>query len=337
MQFFLKLGLNLIKMRNLTLILSTGIFILLCTVIIYTLEPETFESLLNSFYFVMTTFSTVGYGDYSPVTMTGKLFAVVMYLIGIGLLGVVIGKIVDAFSIFKRKKEEGKLNYLKKNHIIIVGWSKKTEAAIDEIVSTNQNVGIVIIDTLPHSPIDVGDEQLHYIQGDPNEEETFLRANIEHAASVIIFADNTLPDAGLKDAKTLALSIIIERLAPHVHTTVEILVEKNTANFAHVKVDEYILSENTISRLAVRSSIYKGVSKIYRQLISRQHGEDLYQITSKKNWVTYRDAFDELLESGATLIADGEKLDINRRLEEQIPENAELYVICDHETYQSIM
>ncbi|WP_106497474.1 potassium channel family protein [Lentibacillus sp. Marseille-P4043] len=337
MHFFVKLGLNLIKMRNLTLFLSTVIFVALCTFIVYWLEPDNFESLLNSFYFVMTTFATVGYGDYSPITLSGKLFAVLMYLIGIGLLGVVIGKIIDAFTIFRRKKEEGKVDYTKENHIIIIGWGKKTESAVREILNSNFSVEVVIIDTLPKSPIDIASDRVHYVQGDLSEEETFEKANIAKAKSVIIFSDDNIQDPSLRDARTLTIAIIVERLAPMVHTTVEILIEKHVSNFSHVKVDEFILSQETISSLAVRSAMYKGVTKVYSQLISRQHGEDLFKLTKQEKWVTYQDAFHDLLDQGATLIADHEQLDINRRLNEKIPDDAELYVICNKETYQKIV
>lgn len=333
MHFFLKLGLNLLKMRNLTLVFFTLIFVVLCTFIIYWLEPDNFESLINSFYYVMTTISTVGYGDYSPVTIAGKMFAVLMYLVGIGLLGVVIGKIVDGFSIFRRKREEGKVNYLKENHIIIIGWGKKTESAVKELLESDLSSEVVIIDTLPRSPLDLTVGRVHYIQGDPTEEESLEKANVSKSKSVIIFSDDKIQDYSLQDAKTLSVAITVERVAPTVHTTVEIMAEKHVSNFSHVKVDELILSQQTISSLAVRSAMYKGVSKIYSQLMSRQHGEDLYRIETKEKWLTYRDAFLELLQEGATLIADRDRLDINRRLDEKIAADAVLYVICNTETY----
>lgn len=336
MPYFLKYGLRLIRMKNLTLLITTVTFVLLCTFVMYFLEPDNFESLSNTFYFVMTTFSTVGYGDYSPVTLPGKVFAVVMYLFGIGLLGAVIGKIVDALSLFRRKKEEGRLAYTDEEQIIIIGWSKKTEAAVSELLNSNSTVEVVVIDTLEKAPFDETEERLHYIQGDPTEEETFTDANISEAKSVIIFSDDKIQEPSLRDTKTLSIAITVERLAPEVHTTVEILSEKNMLNFSHAKVDEFILSQDTISSLAVRAAMYKGVSKVYSQLISRRYGEDLYKLAKKENWHTYQDAFQDLLEKGATLIADGDKLDINRRLKEDIPADAELYVICNEETYQKL-
>ncbi|MBU0903761.1 MAG: ion channel [Planococcaceae bacterium] len=337
MHFFLKVGLGLIRMKNLSILLATLFFILFCTVTIYMLEPQTFESLLTSFYFVMTTFSTVGYGDYSPTTIAGRLFTILMYLFGIGLLGVVIGKIVDTFSIFRKRKEEGKLAYTKENHIIIVGWGKKTETAVDEILASDTTSEVVIIDTLPKSPTDVALERVHYIQGDPSEEETFNQANIKKAKSVIIFADDAIQIPSLRDAKTLTIAITVERLASHVHTTVEIMTKKQIPNFSHVKVDEFILSQETTSLLAVRSAMHQNVSTIVTQLISRSIGEDLFEVPRNEKWQTYGDAFHELLSNGATLIADRDHMDINRKLDENIPPDAILYVICDDDTHRRLL
>jgi voltage-gated potassium channel len=337
MHFFLKVGIGLIRMKNLSLLIATSFFILFCTVTIYILEPETFENLPTSFYFVMTTFSTVGYGDYSPSTLAGKLFTILMYLIGIGLLGVVIGKIVDAFSLFRKRKEEGKLAYTNENHIIIVGWGKKTETAVEEIMASDATIEVVIIDTLPTSPTDISLDRIHYVQGDPTEEETFIQANIKKAQSVIIFADDAIQVPSLRDAKTLTIAITVERLATHVHTTVEIMTKKQIANFSHVKVDEFILSQETTSLLAVRSAMHENVSTIVTQLISRSIGEDLFEVKVNDKWKTYGDAFHELISHGATLIADRKQMDINRRLDENIPSDAILYVICDDDTHQKLL
>ncbi len=336
MHVLVKIGLSLVRMKNLSILIATLFFIIFCTVTIYLLEPETFESYLTSFYFVMTTFSTVGYGDYSPVTTAGRLFSIVMYLLGIGLLGVVIGKIVDAFSLFRKRKEEGKLAYLKEQHIIIVGWGKKTETAMEEILSTDGVSEIVIIDTLPTSPVDVTLDRVHYVQGDPTEEETFTQANIKKAKSVIIFSDDLINFPALRDAKTLTIAITVERLAPHVHTTVEIMTKKQIPNFSHVKVNEFILSQETTSLLAVRSAMHQNVSHIMTQLISRNLGEDLFEVNVNPQWKTYGDAFQHLLAEGATLVADRQMMDINRRLDESIPSDAVLYVICNEETYHKL-
>jgi voltage-gated potassium channel Kch len=41
---------------------------------------------VDALYFSVTTLTTVGYGDFSPHTVAGKLFTVVYVLVGVGLL-----------------------------------------------------------------------------------------------------------------------------------------------------------------------------------------------------------------------------------------------------------
>jgi voltage-gated potassium channel len=44
----------------------------------------------------------------------------------------------------------------------------------------------------------------------------------------------------------------------------------------------------------------------------------------------------ELFDMGATLISDGEALDIARKHNEQIPEGTQMFIICDEKTYKKI-
>lgn len=42
---------------------------------------------LDSFYYIIVTLGTVGYGDYTPKTDAGKLYAMVLIVVGIGVFG----------------------------------------------------------------------------------------------------------------------------------------------------------------------------------------------------------------------------------------------------------
>jgi voltage-gated potassium channel len=282
----------------------------------------------------MTTVTTVGYGDFYPVTVMGRVFAIFLYLFGIGLIGVVIGKLVEGFAQIRIRQEEGKMNFSGKNHVVIIGWSKKAEYALDEILQADEKVDIVLISTLEKTPIH--HERVHYIRGDGSDKETLTKANIKDTRSVVIFSDDTIKDNQLCDGKSLLTATSIERLAGDLHITVEIQVERHMELFKHVSVDEFILSDELISRLAAQSVLAKGSTSIYSQLMSRKLGDDLYQIPVNPNWITYRDAFYELLEKGATLISNGEELNINRRLDEKITPGSTLFIICDKATYEKL-
>ncbi len=322
-------------MKSSALIVGCLIFVLAATTLAYWMEPDNFGSWFNSLYFVLTTMATVGYGDYSPETVSGKVLTIFIYIFGIGLLSLVIGKILDGVAAFHRKREAGHLRFHGKRHVIIANWSKKAQYAVEEIMSTDPTIEVVIIDELPKHPYDK--PNVHFISGDPSSMEVLEMADIGNARSAIIFADSRIDEPSLVDGKSLLLASTIESVAPHVHTTVEIMLEKHIQNFKHVHVNEFVLSHDAVSRLAVRSAMNEGSVGVITQLLSRQRGADLHHIPVSREWKTYEDAFLALLRQGATLIADNHDMNINKKLKEPIPAEAKLFVICDEVTYKRIM
>lgn len=236
-------------MNNWVLAASTIGVILFSSVFIHYLEPKEFPSVFVGLWWTLTTMSTVGYGDYAPQTVAGRVFAMLLYVIGIGLLGVVIGKILDFFTIMRRKREAGLLDYKGTDHVIIVGWSQKSALAIRDIFERSPNAHIVLIDQLETTPLER--EHVVYIKGDPALDETLLRANIKHARAVLIFSDESIRDSTLADGKTLLITTTVERLNRHAHSMAEIMDRAHLANFNAVNVDSFVVSNEAISSLAV--------------------------------------------------------------------------------------
>lgn len=325
---------KVVKLNNWVFTLFSIFFILFSSVFFYIIEPHTFKNLFTSLWYVMTTVTTVGYGDIYPVTVIGRIFAMVLYIVGIGIGGVLIGKVVDALGSYRRKREEGLLSFYGEGHIVIIGWSSKAHVAIEEILETDASIHVVVIDRLERAPY--LHDRVHYVQGMAADDETLEQANLEKARAAIIFADDSIEDKQLTDGKTLLIATSLERYAPDIHTMVEIMNERNVKNFHYVNVNEFILPHDMMSRLAVRAVFTDGISSVYNQLVSRGQGENLYHIKKLAKWVTYRDAYLDLIQLGATLVSNGEDLTINRKLDENIPEDAKLYIISDDETYKKI-
>jgi len=99
------------QIRVLTYI--TGAVALLGSVGIYELErhaqPDAFGTISDSMWWMVVTMTTVGYGDVSPHTPAGKLFAMVLMPITLGIMGAVIGIVGGAFAeaeVLERKEED---------------------------------------------------------------------------------------------------------------------------------------------------------------------------------------------------------------------------------------
>ncbi|MBP1963931.1 potassium channel protein [Paenibacillus aceris] len=340
MFYFSKIFLKLLRMNNKFIYSLAFLFILLSATSAYYLEKETFGSIFNGLWWVMTTVTTTGYGDYAPKTVAGKCLGIFLYIFGIGLISVTISKVVDSLFVYRQRKEAGKLRYQGEQHFVIIDWSKNAELAIQEILSTDTSTEIVLIDTLEKTPI--VHNRVHYIRGNPTQMETLEMANMAKARSVFIFANEItedqamLRDPSFVDGKTLLVATTIERNYRNVHSIVEIKNSENMQNFQHVNVNEFILGSETISQLAVRSAFSPGSSRIVSQLLTRQSSSNLHVLGKRKSWRTYRDAFEQLLFEGATLISDRDQLNINRKLDQLIPEEAQLFIICDVETFERI-
>ncbi len=305
------------------------------------IEPGTFPRFIDALWWTMTTLVTVGYGDIYPTTDLGRIFTMLLiYTFGIGAMGIIVGKIFESFTLYQRRKEEGKLTYGGKEHYILIGSSKdKLANVLEEILHSGQKCDVVVVDHADRAPIE--HDRVHFISGNPAEEEVLLKANILESKSVLIFSDEENHHLSeYADGKTLLIASRVEHLSKKyqksIYTVVEIRKEKHMALFEHANVDEFILSDDSLSRLMAHAAIHHGSSKLFEQLLSKTDGENLYEIKKQPHWVTFKDAAMELFELGAILISDGSHMDIARRNHEKIPENAKMFVICDEDTYRKL-
>lgn len=92
------------KNKKEELIITFSIFctgILISSILIYFAEhnaqPLVFSSIPKCFYFSIITFTSVGYGDISPITTLGKILCSIVAILGIGLHGLFVGVIGAAF------------------------------------------------------------------------------------------------------------------------------------------------------------------------------------------------------------------------------------------------
>lgn len=69
-------------------------------------QPDAFGTLSNSMQWTIITFTTIGYGDTSPITTGGKVVAVLVSLMGFGLPIGVVGIALHAY--FRRALESMK-------------------------------------------------------------------------------------------------------------------------------------------------------------------------------------------------------------------------------------
>ncbi|MFQ5471042.1 MAG: cyclic nucleotide-gated ion channel [Gammaproteobacteria bacterium] len=78
------------------------VLLLVISTLIYLIEKHTssnsFNSVFDAIWWAMATLSTVGYGDIVPTTTPGKIFGILIMMIGIGMFAIPTGILVTGFA-----------------------------------------------------------------------------------------------------------------------------------------------------------------------------------------------------------------------------------------------
>ncbi|MGN7892607.1 potassium channel family protein [Bacillus sp. 22475] len=164
-------------------------------------------SLFQAFWMTMITVLTVGYGDAVPVTQAGKVFALLIIPVGVGIvtyaIGVVAAMIIEGnlFHAVRRKKMDKQIAQLK-NHIIVCGCGRVGLQVVHEL--QEKKIPFVVVDK-DESILEK--EKLLYIHGDATEDQVLHHAGISKAAGLVAIVANdaenvfiTLTARGLNDA-----------------------------------------------------------------------------------------------------------------------------------------
>ena len=79
------------KTALLLVFLPTGGYILLSALLLFQIEPETFDSFFDAVYWAVITLTTVGYGDLYPTSTAGKVISMISSFVGMGVVALPTG------------------------------------------------------------------------------------------------------------------------------------------------------------------------------------------------------------------------------------------------------
>jgi len=144
-------------------------------------------SLFDSFYMVVTTFTTIGYGEIHPLSHPGRIFNVGLIAVGVVLFALLFGTLTqlllefELLQFFGRRKMERQIARLK-GHYIICGAGRVGRSTARELAA--QSVPFAIVDENP-SKGDLLEKDWLFMAGDATHEKTLQLAEIHHAAGLV--------------------------------------------------------------------------------------------------------------------------------------------------------
>jgi len=240
-----------------------GIYII-CLWLVATLLFHLAEgiSIYDSFYWAVTTTTTVGYGDITPQTLSGKIIAIVVMVSGIGILGLFLASVADILIEQSLRRRHPRTAM--EGHILALGWDKKLEMAVKELISEGKEVAVVAeVDTIP-----LEDRNLIFIRGDPTDEEDLRRANSEKASFAII--------SGRTDTETLLAAIAVRKINPDIGISCIVADQKVTRALESIGVDQ-VLSVDEFFGLVLSRSVFAPKISVFLHELMATKGMDVYQ------------------------------------------------------------
>lgn len=211
------------------------------------IEPNHFPTIFDGVWWAFVTGSTVGYGDYVPLSLYGKFIGILLILSGGGLVTFYMANLSIGTVKHEQDLSEGKVPFKGSNHTIIVGWNERTKALVNTLQTYNTQQDIVIIDKTLQN-IMYRENSFHFIRGEATTDHVLGKANIQQAEKIIITSDPNIDEANV-DRQTILTTLAARGNNPSLLIISEILVESQRENALRAGADVIIQSNELMSSL----------------------------------------------------------------------------------------
>jgi len=225
---------------------------------------------LDSLFMTVITLATVGYGETNPLTLNGRIFTIFLIMSGIGLLTYVFTTGMsfliegELTGLMRRRKMEKQIQALK-NHYIICADSETGEYAIEEFLKSKQDVVVITDNTHLAEKLK---ELVPIITGNPEEDKTLQKANIENAAGLVSVLK--------EDKDNLFVVLSAKSFNPKLKIVTQAIDRESVAKLQKAGADE-VISTNLIGGMRIASATLRPtvVSFLDRMLYQTVDNESL--------------------------------------------------------------
>jgi Trk K+ transport system NAD-binding subunit len=175
------------------------------------------------------------------------------------------------------------------SHIVMCNWHDRGDRIIKELHSplAAPETDIIVI-----TEKDVNERELRlnpeyekvfFIESDPTLHDVLKRARAHLATSVILLADDDVPDPDAKTALiALALAKLTKDLPKKPHVIAEVMNHHKIEHLLDAGINEWVCSNDYGLGILAQSALYGKLSEVYQQLLTySKDTNEIYMVDSK--------------------------------------------------------
>ena len=244
---------------------------------------------IDALYFVVTTITTIGYGDITTVSQSVpvRLFSIALELVGAAALAVFFAVITDALVGVRLRHALGGLQRDMDDHVIVVGIGNIGSRVVEELHKRRVPVLAMEADEAAKAVAEVRQQGIPVLIGDAREVSNFRRTSVETARCLVVTTDDDV--ANLEIALTgrslhpdlkIVMQLHDPDLAARVQRSLGVGVSRSTAGIAAPAFVSAAIGHRVVSAIAVgdrmlvvaRSTVAAGAEAEGRDLAWLQDG-----------------------------------------------------------------
>ena len=288
-------------MRNLTKWLSAvlgallvgGIFVLPRIEQAYAPNAANIQDVGDAVWYAVVTLTTVGYGDFYPVSVPGQIVGAIFVLSSLGVLGVLIGKVADRFATYREHRHLGHHGLDESGHIVLFGWNDSTARIVRQLQGLDCKIVVV---TRDRRHVDAIHEQFPEaafpLYSEFDDPKWLKRVNLRRAHCVLLNIDS--------DTDTLIHLLNLRKHFADVDFVVAVHNEALQDTFRNAGVAKVVSSDANAAHLIASVIFEPDVARFAQELITTAQDEaefDLQQYTIEPESAAADMSFGELFRS----------------------------------------
>ncbi|MFN4306732.1 ion transporter [Sulfurihydrogenibium azorense] len=279
---------------TLMILLNIVIFSIITYIFEYNAKNDAFKNLFDALYWGAITSFTVGYGDITPITDTGKFISSLMTFINIVLISVLTAGFSVSFinRLLELKEGEVKMPDLE-NHIVICGYNETSEEILENLVNLeiDKERPVVLITNYDKKDLDVNLSNIIYKKGDFIKEDILLDVAIDKASDVILVGEKLphLTDRDI-DARTALAGMLIKTLNPYARLYVEVLLDEDAEIFKkRLGTKDILIHGQILGKIMFSSLLNPGATQLVETIIDNETGIRKVKVKEIGNFETFGD------------------------------------------------